>query len=240
MPTEAELRELLRDGGTPGPLDAELIIRRARARRRPKRIAAGALGALAVAGIAVPVALGLGLGSGGSMSASDSADTSALESGDAGPLEATGGDGADAPTVPLPAPCGAESPTDLASTLLSLLPITADAASTQVEATATITDDALPDTAAIASLSTFLLVRDGVVHGYAIPADGTGTIRIAPAASVEVTLSLELLACPVGDAQQRATFPSGSYRIVAAGTLRGENGGSAVAVDGVAGELTIR
>lgn len=60
MPTESELRELLQGGGTPGPLDAERIIRRARARRRPKRIVAGALGGLAVVAVVAPVALGLG------------------------------------------------------------------------------------------------------------------------------------------------------------------------------------
>jgi hypothetical protein len=60
VPTESELRELLQGGGAPGPLDAERIIRRARARRRPKRIVAGALGGLAVVAVVAPVALGLG------------------------------------------------------------------------------------------------------------------------------------------------------------------------------------
>lgn len=61
MPTESELRALLQ--GEPGrtrTLDAERIIRAARARRRPKRIAAGALGGLAALALVVPVAVGLG------------------------------------------------------------------------------------------------------------------------------------------------------------------------------------
>ena len=59
MPTESELRNLLQDepGGT-SPLDADRIIRSARARRRPKRFAVGALGGLAAAAVIVPVSLG--------------------------------------------------------------------------------------------------------------------------------------------------------------------------------------
>lgn len=88
MPTEAEqaeqpeqpertgLRDLLRgdpQGAT--SLDADAVIRRARARRRPKRIAAGALGGLAAALVVVPVVLGVGAA--GPMSASDGAGSAA-------------------------------------------------------------------------------------------------------------------------------------------------------------------
>jgi hypothetical protein len=62
MPTESELRDLLQGGGAPRALDAEAVIRRARARRRPKRVAVGALGGLAAVAIVVPVALGIGAG----------------------------------------------------------------------------------------------------------------------------------------------------------------------------------
>jgi hypothetical protein len=77
MPTESELRELLQGGGSPGPLDAERIIRRARARRRPKRIAVGALGGLAAVAVVVPVALGVGAMR--PMGASDSAAAPAAQ-----------------------------------------------------------------------------------------------------------------------------------------------------------------
>lgn len=61
MPTESELRALLHgEPGTTRPLDAERIIRAARARRRPKRIAAGALGGLAALALVIPVVVGVG------------------------------------------------------------------------------------------------------------------------------------------------------------------------------------
>ncbi|MBN9141659.1 MAG: hypothetical protein J0H23_12615 [Micrococcales bacterium] len=61
MPTEAELRALLRGEDDDSPrLDADRIIRRARARRRPKQLAVGALSGLAAVAVVVPVTLGLG------------------------------------------------------------------------------------------------------------------------------------------------------------------------------------
>lgn len=71
MPTESELRALLHDGGTPGALNTGDIIRRARARRRPKRAAVGALGGLAALALVVPVAISAGSFS--PLSASDGA-----------------------------------------------------------------------------------------------------------------------------------------------------------------------
>jgi len=71
MPTESELRALLQGDGPHPALDAEHIIRRARARRRPKRIAVGVLGGLAAVGVVVPVVVGIGGGT--PMGASDAA-----------------------------------------------------------------------------------------------------------------------------------------------------------------------
>ena len=54
MPTENDLRDLFADSDTPrNTLDAQRVIARSRARRLPRQIAAGAAGALAVAGISV-------------------------------------------------------------------------------------------------------------------------------------------------------------------------------------------
>lgn len=91
MPTESELRALLH-GEEPHPaLDTGSIIRRARARRRPKRIAAGALGSLACLAIVVPVVVGINQGM-PIRSASDTAGVSAPEGGQA-PLPSPGGEG---------------------------------------------------------------------------------------------------------------------------------------------------
>lgn len=75
MPTESELRALLQGDGTPGALDTERIIRRARARRRPKQLAVGALGGLAALAVVVPVVVGVG--SLGPASVSDSGGAAA-------------------------------------------------------------------------------------------------------------------------------------------------------------------
>jgi hypothetical protein len=104
VPTESELRDLLQ--GEPGAeprLDTGRIIRRARARRRPKRIAVGALSGLAAVAIVVPVTLSLG--SGQNLTASDQAggaaapqseDMSTLREGD------SAGDGGSVSEDPYP------------------------------------------------------------------------------------------------------------------------------------------
>lgn len=53
MPTEDELRAMLRSSDAPHSLDAARIIAKSRARRIPRQVAAGAVGVLAVAGIGV-------------------------------------------------------------------------------------------------------------------------------------------------------------------------------------------
>lgn len=53
MPTEDDLRELLRAQAAPNRLDAKQVVRASRRRRIPQQIAAGSVGALAIAGIAV-------------------------------------------------------------------------------------------------------------------------------------------------------------------------------------------
>lgn len=54
MPTEDDLRRMLGAAGdAPNRLDAGAVVRRSRARRLPKQLAAGAIGVLAVAGISV-------------------------------------------------------------------------------------------------------------------------------------------------------------------------------------------
>lgn len=59
MPDDELIRRLLRGhGSAPNTLDAAAIVRRARARRRPKQIAAAATTALAATAIIVPVAIG--------------------------------------------------------------------------------------------------------------------------------------------------------------------------------------
>jgi hypothetical protein len=59
MASESELRDRFHEGTLPsGQIDVEAVLRRARARRRPRIVLAGAGSVLAIAAIAVPAALG--------------------------------------------------------------------------------------------------------------------------------------------------------------------------------------
>jgi len=59
MPTESDLRNRFHEGTQPsGTIDVDAVLRRARARRRPRVLLAGAGSVLAIAAIAVPAALG--------------------------------------------------------------------------------------------------------------------------------------------------------------------------------------
>lgn len=65
MPTEAELRRILHDGEPErGAIDVDAVVRRARARRRPKQLAAAlgsAFGVLAAVAVSIPVLLSAGV-----------------------------------------------------------------------------------------------------------------------------------------------------------------------------------
>lgn len=53
MPSENDLRELMASTEAPGRIDTRRVIARSRARRRSRRLAGGAVGALALAGVAI-------------------------------------------------------------------------------------------------------------------------------------------------------------------------------------------
>ncbi len=90
MASESELRDRFHDGTLPsGLIDVDAVLRRARARRRPRVLLAGAGSVLAIAAIAVPATIG---------SFARPASDSALVAGDGGehsqPESATDGDAA--------------------------------------------------------------------------------------------------------------------------------------------------
>ena len=64
MPTESELRQQFHDdepGGSTGrgTIDVDAVLRRSRARRRPRVVAAAVVSSLAVIGIVVPVSISI-------------------------------------------------------------------------------------------------------------------------------------------------------------------------------------
>ena len=86
MASESELRDRFHDGTLPsGRIDVDAVLRRARARRRPRVLLAGAGSVLAIAAIAVPASIG-------SFARPDADSTLVAEDGYSAPESAAGGD----------------------------------------------------------------------------------------------------------------------------------------------------
>ncbi len=236
MPTESELRALLRGDGEGGDrLDADRIIRLARARRRPKRVALGALTGLATAAVVVPVAIGVGMPP--PMSASDDAGAAlAPESAkDQRESDAVAGEEGSSALFVTQEPCGAEV-VAAPSTVVSLAPITAASSTAFAPTAITIAADFVPEEAAQLTLASVVLVRDGVVAGY-------GSLDAVPLSAGETTVPAELavLACPLDDPEREARLAAGTYQLVVTwGSLVTAESGRNQDVQGVVGELTIR
>jgi hypothetical protein len=229
VPTESELRRLLQDGGTPGPLDAEAVIRRARARRLPKRIAVGAFGGLAVVAVVVPVALGAG--SGGSMSASDSAGGSADESDALKSSEYA--DGAIASTIGAVAACGEAPAASPAEDLtLSMTPVAAASVPETIQAELTLANTGDTRLTGVATLSTFMVLRDGLVHGYANPESFDTALDLAPGETSVVALALDVFPCS-------APLEEGEYQLAVDAPFSSTAGGAREEFTGIVGALSI-
>jgi hypothetical protein len=88
MASESELRDRFHEGTLPsGQIDVEAVLRRSRARRRPRVVLAGAGSVLAIAAIAVPAALG--------SFATPATDTALIAEGGAGDSSAQAPEAAD-------------------------------------------------------------------------------------------------------------------------------------------------
>lgn len=219
MPTESELRDLLH--GEPGVeprLDAERIIRRARARRRPKRMAVGALGGLAAVAVVVPVALGLGSTTPGTMSAGD----------EAGSLAASP-EGADHDSrllqQDLPASCQPPlwegEPAAVGLTL-----VLAQEESGGAITLTLINESADPATGTLVSAPAVLLARDGVIIGDSSAILDLPPVDLAPGEQLALTLPVEAVDCtgtPLG---------GGSYEADAVLAIRGDAGGLMIVESG--------
>jgi hypothetical protein len=87
MPSDSEIRERFHEGTQPkGQIDVDAVLRRARARRRPRVLLAGAGSVLAIAAIAVPAVI-TSYGAAGS-----STDTAFVAGDEAAAPESAGGD----------------------------------------------------------------------------------------------------------------------------------------------------
>ena len=228
MPSEAELRRILHgDPDDSGTLDAARIIRRARARRLPKQLAAGATGVLAVAAIAVPVAFGGGLFGN---QAADTASGGAAAEG----ARITAEDQAEMHDAPFAASgafaCGAalgadgvaasgfaatiDSPTGAGGETTQVMVALQNVSGVQLSGTL----DAAPSVA---------LARDGVVVAVGAAEKLTPTpVELAPGAAMLLPVWVPLTACDASD----AALPAGSYTLSAAVTVTTADGATEVTV----------
>ncbi len=228
MPTESELRDLLHDGSGPNrQLDAARIIRRARARRLPKQLAAGAGGVLAVAALAIPVAMGGSFGglspaADGGSAGGDSAVM--MDEPDEGALEsATRGTAAGLVCGGAPASYAAH-PDGLQLTITN--PYGAGAPSTQIDLELRNEGESdvagtMPATVAVA------LVRDGVIVALnEVDAAERVDVELAPRETMLLRAELPLTACDSGDGGASRPVPAGEYRVVAVAGFETAEGAS--------------
>lgn len=218
MPSEDELRKLLqREQGAEPRLDADVIIRRARARRRPKRMAVGALGGLAAVALVVPVAVGLGSQGSGSMSASDEAESLAA-----------GADSAEQDSrvlqQDLPASCqpplheGDPAPAGVTLTL------TQEASGAIV--LTLVNGSADPFTGTLPSAPAVLLARDGVIIGTARTDLELSALALVAGQQTSVSLPFQAVDCT------GAPLEAGSYDADAVFAIQGDDGAMIVIESG--------
>lgn len=230
MPSDSELRNRFREGTQPkGQIDVEAVLRRARARRRPKVLAAGAGSLLAIAAIAVPaVYTGYTAGS--------ASDTALIAPDAAAPEEAAGGDAGageadqqmarkDAEQLNRCMAPVAEIVPATEGLVITVEPVTAPATAPSIPVTVTLTnqgpDSILGTTGGRPALT---LSQDGVTIWHTNgPLDMMARIvDLGPGESMTYETSFEPVVCGAGD-DDLAEFPSdlppagpGSYRLSAA------------------------
>lgn len=225
MPTEDELRDLLRNQTAPNRLDAGRVVRASRRRRIPQQIAAGGVGTLAIAAIAVFGIQTTQFGQG----ASDSASAPMMSEDS---QESQLGYGGDA-VKRLPADrlnlCGAPV-TDAAPSYFGLqlevvAPAVAAAGTAPVQATVRMTNAGTETVTGTTLFGPALtLSQDGVTvwHSNGAVDSSAVLVDLAPGASMEyVTTFTPVLCGPEDDAlpEFRSDLPAlapGAYELSAA------------------------
>jgi hypothetical protein len=219
VPSEKELRELLAREEAPNTLDARRIIGRSRARRLPKQVAAGSLGALVLAGVFI---LGAQVGkfpSPATMTAGEASDSSAPQS-ESATLKRAPADKVNLCTGTL-----AElAPSQYGLQLDAEFPVSAPAGTSTVEGMVRLTNTSDRHvTGTTPATPVITLSRDGVVlwHSNGPTILSVVAVDLAPGASVEYEASLRPVRCGVEDDVLEAFRPdlpaleAGEYEISA-------------------------
>jgi len=251
VPTEAELRDLMHgDDAEPGALNTASIIRKAKARRRPRLVAAGVAGGVAAAGalaFVLPAALGIGGGAlsvaGGSAADEGAAgdDASTLREYD-GPESAT----SLALSAELLNPCGstvAETGSDAWATGLVVAPVDTTARTEPIETDVTLTNTA--DTTITTNGPVYLTFAvDGTVLWQGRGSLDVVRFELDPGASARIPVTFEAVQCAPDESgastesSLRAAEP-GAYELSAAVDVITARGDARV-VTGPATAITLR
>ncbi len=243
MPTEADLRDLLHgDGAEPGALDTTRIIRKARARRRPRQLVAGIGGGVAAAGaLAFVLPAALGLGGGGLSMAGGSAADDAATGDDASILKEDGAAGTSASlaaSAELLNTCGApvaEPAPDTWGMGLVVAPVDAVAGGETIETDVTLTNTG--ETTITTNSPMYLtFAGDGTVLWHGEGSVDVVRFELDPGASARIPVTFEPVSCT---APGEAVAEPGSYEVSAAVDVITADGTARVAT-GPATTITLR
>jgi hypothetical protein len=250
--TESDLRDLLQGPDPEGraTIDVDAVLRRARARRRPRAIAASAVGALALVGVMTPVVL---------ISQQAATPESLMIAEDAsGASEASdadGYDGATAPSATSLVSCGApvadHAPGD--GLVLEVTPVTAEAGTAGIPIDVALRNDGTVSMLGVtATQPVVVFSRDGVVLWYSDAIQDASGVRVdlAPGESLTYRSTLEPLTCAADDEASAAdggglgedlpTASVGSYRVSAMIDFIPDDGTQTVVVTGPAAPVELR
>lgn len=208
--SESELRRMLASTPVEPAVDLSSVLRRSRARRLPRQLAAGAVGGLAVLGIGFAVVPALLPAGPGPAVMSEQAPAAGQPEQDAvlrlsaASLQLCGG------------PLAAQAEQSPSGLQLTLHVPTGVSAGGVAEGTARLSNGGTETLAGTASAPTAALARDGIVVWHTVQATGTVAFELAPGQSLELPVQLHALEC--GDEerlQSGAQLPplaSGQYQ----------------------------
>jgi len=229
MPDEAELRQRFHDDEPAGTIDLDAVLRRSRARRRPRVAAAAVVSSLAALAIVVPV-FSVASQQTGTLSAGSAASAPDKA---APPLAVEGG-GASGSTATKPDPaaklnlCAAPlaTPAPAADGLvLTVQAVDAAAGARSIPVTVTLTNTGGERvTGSLSPFPTLTLSRDGIVlwHSNGAVPSLAQQLDLAPGASTTFSSTFEPVVCGAEDDAQpsfRTDLPGagpGSYLLSAA------------------------
>lgn len=259
MPSDSELRDRFRSGTLPhGEIDVDAVIRRARARRRPRVMLAGAGSVLAIAAIAVPAVLvnsipGAG-GGGAALTTVDgaAADEPAPESAAGGAADSQAYDAVQRKAAGTLNACGepaAEAVPAESGLVVTVAPVDAAATDRGIPVIVTLTNAGEERvTGTTGARPTVTFAGDGVVLWHTNgPEDLVArVVDLAPGQSMSYRTTFEPVVCgPADDAAEgfRPDLPGvgpGRYTLSAAIDVAGEDGSTTELVTGPTTSITLR